>query len=114
MQSMNAHTRTPASTALASHRWADLNTRDFAALDPARTVAVLPLGATEQHGPHLPLSVDTVLVDGVVNAALAHLAATDPVLVLPTGEVVDWVHLANNLTKLNQIYGNMINAMQGK
>jgi creatinine amidohydrolase len=69
---------------LASHRWAELTTRDFAALDPARTVAVLPLGATEQHGPHLPLSVDTVLVDGVVNAALAHLAATDSVLVLPT------------------------------
>jgi creatinine amidohydrolase len=45
---------------------------------------VLPLGATEQHGPHLPLSVDTALVDGVVNAALGRLAATDPVLVLPT------------------------------
>jgi creatinine amidohydrolase len=69
---------------LASHRWAELNTRDFATLDPARTVAVLPLGATEQHGPHLPLSVDTVLVDGVVNAAVTHLAATDPVLVLPS------------------------------
>jgi creatinine amidohydrolase len=87
MQSMTAHTRTPASTALASHRWADLNTHDFAALDPARTVAVLPLGATEQHGPHLPLSVDTVLVEGVLNAALTHLAATDPVLVLPTQTV---------------------------
>jgi creatinine amidohydrolase len=42
------------------------------------------LGATEQHGPHLPLSVDTMLVDGVVNAALTHLTAADPVLVLPT------------------------------
>ena len=87
MQPMNAHTRTPASTALASHRWADLNTRDFSALDPARTVAVLPLGATEQHGPHLPLSVDTVLVEGVLRAALTHLADTDPVLVLPTQTV---------------------------
>jgi creatinine amidohydrolase len=87
MQSMNANTRPPASTALASHRWADLTTRDFAAMDPTRTVAVLPLGATEQHGPHLPLSVDSVLVDGVVNAALSHLAQTDPVLVLPTQTV---------------------------
>ena len=84
---MNAHTRTPDPKALASHRWADLNTLDFAALDPARTVAVLPLGATEQHGPHLPLSVDTVLVEGVLNAALTHLSATDPVLVLPTQTV---------------------------
>jgi creatinine amidohydrolase len=32
----------------------------------------------------LPLSVDTVLVEGVLNAALKHLAPTAPVLVLPT------------------------------
>ena len=75
------------SAAFASHRWAQLSTRDFAALDLARTVAVLPLGATEQHGPHLSLAVDTVLVDGVVDAALTHLTATDPVLVLPTQTV---------------------------
>jgi creatinine amidohydrolase len=87
MPAMNAHTRKPASAALPSHRWADLHTQDFAALDPAHTVAVLPLGATEQHGPHLPLSVDTLLVDGVVNAALSHLAPTDPVLVMPTQTV---------------------------
>lgn len=84
---MHASDHPSATTALASHRWADLHTHDFAALDPARAVAVLPIGATEQHGPHLPLSVDTVLVDGVVNAALTHLAPTDPVLVLPTQTV---------------------------
>jgi creatinine amidohydrolase len=70
--------------AWATHRWADLRTTDFARLDPQRAVAVLPLGATEQHGPHLPLSVDTVLVDGVVNQALTHLTPNDPVWVLPT------------------------------
>ena len=83
------------SAALATHRWAQLNTRDFAALDPARTVAVLPLGATEQHGPHLSLAVDTVLVEGVVDAALSHLEAADPVLVLPTQTVgLSTEHLA--------------------
>ena len=69
---------------MASHRWADLTSSTFARFDPARAVAVLPLGATEQHGPHLPLSVDTVLVNGVVNAALTHLSEQDPVWVLPT------------------------------
>ena len=69
---------------MASHRWADLPSPTFATFDPARAVAVLPLGATEQHGPHLPLSVDTVLVNGVVSAALTHLSAQDPVWVLPT------------------------------
>ena len=71
--------------AITPHRfWADLTTRDFAALDPARTVAVLPLGATEQHGPHLPLGVDTRLVDGIVAAALPQLPADVPALFLPT------------------------------
>jgi creatinine amidohydrolase len=67
-----------------SRYWADLSTADFVSLDRARAIAVLPLGATEQHGPHLPLSVDTHLVDGVVAAALPHLPADLPVLVLPT------------------------------
>ncbi|MFT4266545.1 MAG: creatininase family protein [Xenophilus sp.] len=63
--------------------WAQLGTRDFAALDPASAVAVLPLGATEQHGPHLPLGVDTVLAEGIVQAALPLLPAALPVLFLP-------------------------------
>lgn len=67
-----------------SRFWADLGTRDFARLDPATTVAVLPVAATEQHGPHLPVSVDATLVDGVVAAALPHLPEALPVLFLPT------------------------------
>ncbi|MDO9160166.1 MAG: creatininase family protein, partial [Burkholderiaceae bacterium] len=67
--------------------WANLATADFAALDLARTIAILPLGATEQHGPHLPLSVDTVLADGIVAACLPHLPPEVPALFLPTQRV---------------------------
>lgn len=74
-----------------SRFWADLTTQDFAHLlasgQAAHTIAVLPVAATEQHGPHLPLSVDTVLVEGVVAAALAQLADPLQVLVLPTQAV---------------------------
>ena len=70
-----------------SRFWADLTTRDFAQLDMARTIAVLPVAATEQHGPHLPVSVDTVLVDGVVAACVPHLPADATVLFLPTQAV---------------------------
>lgn len=70
-----------------SRYWADLATTDFAGLDAARAVAVLPLGATEQHGPHLPLAVDQCLVDGIVAQALPQLPAQLPVLVLPTQQV---------------------------
>lgn len=69
------------------HRWDALRSPQFQGIDPHRAVAVLPLGATEQHGPHLPLSVDTVLVEGVINAALTHLSEQDPVWVLPTQSV---------------------------
>ena len=72
---------------LPSRFWADLSTRDFAQLDPARTIAVLPVAATEQHGPHLPLSVDSVLADGIVAASLPHLAPELSVLFLPTQAV---------------------------
>jgi len=77
----------PTSTPPRSRFWADLTTRDFAQLDPATTVAVLPVAATEQHGPHLPLSVDQTLVDGVIAAALPRLPAAAPVLFLPTQQV---------------------------
>ncbi|MDM0002685.1 creatininase family protein [Variovorax sp. J22P240] len=74
-------------TAHASRFWSQLTTRDFGALDPATTVAVLPLGATEQHGPHLPLNVDSTLADGIVAAALPFLPAELPVLFLPTQQI---------------------------
>ena len=74
-----------------SRFWADLTTQDFAQAiqngQAARTIAVLPVAATEQHGPHLPLSVDTVLADGVVVAALPHLPDDLNVLFLPTQAV---------------------------
>jgi creatinine amidohydrolase len=64
--------------------WADLKSPDFAALDLARCIAVLPVAAIEQHGPHLPLNVDATLVDGVIAAALPHLPAALQLLFLPT------------------------------
>ena len=67
--------------------WADLTTADFGRLDLSRTIAVLPVAATEQHGPHLPLSVDTAIVDAVVRASLEHVPADLTVLFLPTQSV---------------------------
>lgn len=67
------------------HRfWADYTASDFAALPRKDLIAVLPVGAVEQHGPHLPLSVDHTIVDGMIAAALPLLPDDLPVLVLPT------------------------------
>lgn len=74
-----------------SRFWADWSARDFSMARAdgqlAQTIAVLPIAATEQHGPHLPQCVDTALVDGVVAASLPHLDAQLPVLFLPTQPV---------------------------
>ena len=53
-----------------SRYWADWVSTDFAALDKTRAIAVLPVAAVEQHGPHLPLKVDAALADGMVAAGL--------------------------------------------
>lgn len=58
----------------------DLTTVQVAAL-PADTVAVQPLGAIEQHGPHLPVSTDLVAASEVAEAAVA--GASVPVVLLP-------------------------------
>ncbi|MGH8322389.1 MAG: creatininase family protein, partial [Steroidobacteraceae bacterium] len=43
--------------------WAEMTWTDFQARDMARTIAVLPLAATEQHGPHLPLGTDSFIME---------------------------------------------------
>ncbi len=70
-----------------SRQWAEVSAHDFAAAQAnglaAQTIAVLPVAAVEQHGPHLPLSVDATLLQGVIDAALPLLPNDLPVLFLP-------------------------------
>ena len=60
-----------------------MTTRDFADPEIGRWIAVLPVAAIEQHGPHLPLAVDAIINDGVLARALEVLPASAPVTVLP-------------------------------
>ena len=48
--------------------WADYRFGEFAACDPARTLAILPTAAIEQHGPHLPVGTDTMIAQGMLAA----------------------------------------------
>lgn len=96
---------------MAFRPWAELASADFARLDPARAVAIVPLAATEQHGPHLPTGTDTIIAEGLL-AEAARLApeALDAVilpvvavgasdehgrfpgtLTIPTGRLIDMV-----------------------
>jgi len=63
--------------------WAELPTTAFGTEAMKNRIAVLPLAAVEQHGPHLPVGVDMFLAQGYVAAAAAALPADSPALFLP-------------------------------
>jgi creatinine amidohydrolase len=61
-----------------------LNLGDLAYPDvPEGAVHLLPMGATEPHGPHAPLSTDTVISVGICERAAERLEGEIPVVVLP-------------------------------
>ncbi len=66
-----------------SKYWSDWSWRDFAAADMRNYVAVLPVAATEQHGPHLPVGVDNYINQGYLARAVALTPDDMPVLYLP-------------------------------
>jgi len=55
--------------------------------DTSEWIAVLPLGATEQHGPHLPLETDTLIAEGVVGRLKKSLPKRLKVTFLPVEPV---------------------------
>lgn len=67
--------------------WAEFRTTEFATFDPEKTIVILPTAAVEQHGPHLPVGVDTYINEGM----LVQLRATCPddldILILPVQAV---------------------------
>lgn len=71
-----------------AHRhWQELSSAEIEALDPARAIAILPVGAIEQHGPHLPLGVDAMINQGILERALATLPPAIQALALPMQSV---------------------------
>lgn len=84
-----------------------LSWTDIAALpDKANTVIVLPAGAIEQHGPHLPCAVDSVIAAGVVGAALARLPSAIAAYAIPPityGKSDEHLHFPGTLTLTGDI-----------
>jgi creatinine amidohydrolase len=67
--------------------WNELTSPAFASLDPDTTIAILPLASTEQHGPHLPISTDVTIANGMIGEVRKRLPEHLNVLVLPTQEI---------------------------
>jgi creatinine amidohydrolase len=69
--------------------------------DRANTVIVLPAGAIEQHGAHLPCAVDSIISQGVVGHALARLPAEVPAFALAPlmyGKSDEHLHFPGTMT----------------
>ena len=66
------------------HALASLTSPAVRELPASRTVAVLPTGAIEAHGPHLPLATDVIIAEAMARAGAGRLAARGlHVLLLP-------------------------------
>jgi creatinine amidohydrolase len=63
-------------------RWAELKTGDFGRRRDQR-IALLPVSAIEQHGPHLPLGTDSFILDAIIDGLEGKLAKGTDIIVLP-------------------------------
>src|SRR2546421_600691 len=63
--------------------WLSLTTQEFGRV----RIAVLPVAAVEQHGPHLPVGVDTYIAEAYLKLVRAQLPDDAPVLFLPVQAV---------------------------
>lgn len=63
--------------------WGDRPSADFGRIHPDSTIAMLPIAAIEQHGPHLPLCTDEAIMKGMIATVAELLPADFDLRVLP-------------------------------
>ena len=64
--------------------WGRLSAEALRERAAAGALVILPVASTEQHGPHLATSVDTILCGEIARRAARRIADKKPVLVAPT------------------------------
>jgi creatinine amidohydrolase len=105
---------------LPKRQWMDMTWQDVAGADTARWIAVLPLAAVEQHGPHLPLGVDSYIAEAYlarveplvpddlpvtflpvqrVGISAEHLSYPGTLTLSPTTAIAAWTELGESLSR---------------
>src|SRR6267154_3221260 len=67
--------------------WTEIHWPDIAGNEPARWIGVLPLAATEQHGPHLPVGTDVMITQAYLARVRELLSDSIPATFLPLQRV---------------------------
>lgn len=67
--------------------WTDFPAPEYQAIDPQRTIALLPIAAVEQHGPHLPVGVDAILNRGCLDLLIERVPDELDLRILPVQHV---------------------------
>lgn len=81
--------------------WADYRTTEYQSIDPQRTIAILPTAAIEQHGPHLPVGVDTMINQGMLDTLCTRIPDDLDIRILPVqavGKSNEHLHAPGTLT----------------
>ncbi len=105
---------------LPKRNWMDMTWPDIAGSDTLRWIAVLPLAAVEQHGPHLPLGVDTYIAEAYlarvdkilpgdlpvtflpiqrIGVSVEHLSYPGTLTLSATGAIAAWTELGESLAR---------------
>ena len=91
-------------------RWENLTRDEIAALDKDRTIVMLPTSATEQHGPHLPVGTDAIILSTLIDRIIAQRDEAFPkgnlifAPQLPIGKSNEHMGFAGTITFSAQTY----------
>ena len=81
--------------------WADYRTTEYDSIDPENVIAILPTAAIEQHGPHLPVGVDTMIAEGMLSELRRQCPDDLDIRILPVqavGKSNEHLHAPGTLT----------------
>ena len=67
--------------------WTDFPAHEYDTIDPNKTIAILPIAAVEQHGPHLPVGTDTIINQGHLDLLVQRAPADLDIRILPVQQV---------------------------
>jgi creatinine amidohydrolase len=82
--------------------WQELSTKEFEQLkQEGKAWVVLPISSTEQHGPHLPVGTDALILQGMLNEAMPAWTGEPPLILMPPiayGKSIEHKEFAGTIT----------------